>query len=103
MKLLLLLACTLFASSMSAQDDCVTNLRGEKVCKNGQTGAAVNPNTGNAAVAQTNQNGVKTTQTTKMEWVCPNAPMARTALRARTIRAVQRKSKPLANRQSAVS
>lgn len=64
MKLLLFLACTLFASNMFAQDDRVTNLRGEKVCKNGQTAAAVNPNTGNAGVAQTDQNGVKTTQTT---------------------------------------
>jgi len=63
MKILSLLACMLFASSVLAQQDCVKNLRGETVCKNGQTAAAVNPNTGNAAVAHKNQNGVTTTQT----------------------------------------
>jgi hypothetical protein len=63
MKILSLLACTLFASSMFAQQDCVKNLRGETVCKNGQTAAAVNPNTGKAAVAHKNPNGVTTTQT----------------------------------------
>ena len=50
------------ASSLLAQD-CVTNLRGQKVCKNGNTAVAVNPNTGNAAVAHKNSNGVTTTQT----------------------------------------
>jgi hypothetical protein len=64
MKILSLLACLLFASSMLAQQDCVKNLRGETVCKNGQSAAAVNPNTGNAAIAQKNQKGVTTTQTT---------------------------------------
>ena len=63
MKILSLLACMFFASSMFAQQDCVKNLRGETVCKNGQTADAVNPNTGNAAVAHKNPNGVTTTQT----------------------------------------
>jgi hypothetical protein len=63
MKILSPLACMFFASSMFAQQDCVKNLRGETVCKNGQTAAAVNPNTGNAAVAHKNPNGVTTTQT----------------------------------------
>jgi hypothetical protein len=63
MKILLTMACMLFASSMFAQDGCVKNLRGETVCKDGQTAAAVNPNTGRAAVAHTNPNGVTTTQT----------------------------------------
>lgn len=72
------LAC-FFASCMSAacrgclistevlravgEEDCFKNLRGETVCKNGQAAAAVNPNTGNAAVAHKNPNGVTTTQT----------------------------------------
>ena len=64
MKALSLLACVLFASNMFAQQDCVKNARGETVCKNGQTAAAANPHTGNAAVAQKNSNGVTTTQTT---------------------------------------
>jgi len=64
MKSFLMMACLFFASSLFA-GDCVKNLRGETVCSNGQTAAAVNPNTGNAAVAQKNQNGVTTTQTTK--------------------------------------
>jgi hypothetical protein len=63
MKFLWLLVCVLIASSMFAQQDCVKNLRGETVCKNGQTAAAVNPNTGNAAIAHKNANGVTTTQT----------------------------------------
>jgi hypothetical protein len=45
MKILSLLACLLFASTVFAQQDCVKNLRGETVCKNGQTAVAVNPNT----------------------------------------------------------
>jgi hypothetical protein len=64
MKSFLMMACLFFASSLFA-GDCVKNLRGETVCSNGQTAAAVNPHTGNAAVAQKNQNGVTTTQTTK--------------------------------------
>ena len=63
MKILPLLACMFCASSLFAQQDCVKNLRGETVCKNGQTAAAANPKTGNAAVAQKNSNGVTTTQT----------------------------------------
>src|SRR6266851_1502786 len=63
MKLLLLMmACVLLASGLSAQD-CVKNRRGETVCSNGQTAAVANPNTGNAAVAHKNQNGVTTTHT----------------------------------------
>ena len=38
-------------------------MRGETICNNGQSGAAYNPNTGKAAVSQTNENGVKTFQT----------------------------------------
>ena len=37
--------------------------RGQTVCSNGKTAVAVNPNTGNAAVAHKNPNGVTTTQT----------------------------------------
>ncbi len=59
---LLMLACVVFTSSIYAQD-CVKNLRGETVCKNGQSAAAYNPKTGNAAAAQKNANGVTTTQT----------------------------------------
>ena len=62
MKTLWMMTCLLFAMSLFA-GDCVKNRRGETVCSNGQTAAAVNPNTGNAAVAQKNQNGVTTTQT----------------------------------------
>ncbi|HWY71431.1 MAG TPA: hypothetical protein VNX88_22380 [Terriglobales bacterium] len=65
MKSLVLIGCVFLALSTVAQasQDCVKNRRGETVCKNGQTAAAVNPRTGNAAVAQKNQNGVTTTQT----------------------------------------
>jgi hypothetical protein len=62
MKILLMMACLLLTSGLFAQD-CVKNLRGETVCRNGNTAAAYNPHTGNAAVAQKNSNGVTTTQT----------------------------------------
>ena len=62
MKVLLMMACMLLAWGLFA-DDCVKNARGKTVCSNGQTAAAVNPNTGKAATAQKNQNGVTTTQT----------------------------------------
>jgi hypothetical protein len=62
MKVLLMMTCMFLASSLFAQD-CVKNARGKTVCGNGQTAAAVNPNRGKAAVAQKNQNGVTTTQT----------------------------------------
>src|SRR5450631_772271 len=61
MKILLMMACLLLTSGLSA--DCVKNARGKTICSNGTTTAAVNPNTGNAAVAHTNPNGVTTTQT----------------------------------------
>jgi hypothetical protein len=94
MKVLLLMACTIFSSGVFAAD-CITNLRGQTVCSNGAKAVAVNPNkgtvttaqkypngvtttqssngtkaaynphTGNAAVAQKNQNGVTTTQTSQ--------------------------------------
>ena len=63
MKVLLMMGFLLLASGMSAQD-CVKNARGETVCGNGRTAAAVNPNTGKGAAAHKNSNGVTTTQTT---------------------------------------
>ena len=64
MKMLVILACLFFTTSAFA--DCVTNLRGKTVCSNGQGEAAgYNPNTGTAFKAETNQNGVTTTQTNK--------------------------------------
>jgi hypothetical protein len=64
MKVTLVMACMLFASGFLAAE-CVKNARGKTVCSDGQTAAAANPNTGNAAVAHKNQNGVTTTQTSK--------------------------------------
>ena len=60
--LLVLLALAASASGAQAQN-CTKNLRGETICSNGQTAAAYNPHTGNAAVAQKNPNGTTTTQT----------------------------------------
>ena len=62
MKALLVVACMCLGSVLSAKADCVKNSRGKTVCSDGTT-AAVNRNTGNAAVSQKNQNGVTTTQT----------------------------------------
>ncbi len=61
MKVLLMLACMLFASGALAAD-CITNLRGKTVCSNGESAIAVNPNTGSVATAQKNQRGVTTAQ-----------------------------------------
>ncbi|MGC2765545.1 MAG: hypothetical protein WB607_08560 [Candidatus Acidiferrum sp.] len=63
MRVLLMMVCIFFASSLFGQD-CVKNARGETVCGNGRTAAAVNPNTGRGAAAHKNSNGVTTTQTT---------------------------------------
>lgn len=60
MKVLLMIACMFFASVSFA--NCVKNARGKTVCSNGQTAAAVNPNTGKARTSQKNQNGVTTSQ-----------------------------------------
>jgi hypothetical protein len=62
MKKFVLITCLLCASSLFA-GNCVKNRRGQTVCSNGKTAVAVNPHTGNAAVAQKNSNGVTTTQT----------------------------------------
>ena len=62
MKVLLLADCVFLASAMIA-GDCVKTARGKTVCSNGHTAAVVNPTTGNATVAQKNQYGVTTTQT----------------------------------------
>jgi hypothetical protein len=65
MRAFVMIACMFFALSVFADDNCYKNLRGETICKNGQTAVAANPHTGNVAVAQKNSNGVTTTQTSK--------------------------------------
>lgn len=62
MKSLSMVVCLFLASSLFA-GDCVKNRRGQTICSNGNTAVAVNPNTGNAAVAQKGANGVTTTKT----------------------------------------
>jgi hypothetical protein len=57
MKVLLLTLSMCLASDLSAKADCVKNARGKTVCSDGTIAAAVNPNTGTAAVAQKNQTG----------------------------------------------
>lgn len=65
MRNLAMMACLLLSPSLFGQQNCVKNARGKTVCSDGQSAAAVNPKTGNAAVAQKNQNGVTTGQTSK--------------------------------------
>jgi hypothetical protein len=94
LKTALFATCILLSSGAMAAD-CVTNVRGQTVCTNGEKAVVVNPNTntvtkvettpsgvttakssngnkaaynsrtGNVAVATTNSNGVKTTNTTR--------------------------------------
>ena len=63
MKILLLLGCLMISSGAFAE--CATNSRGETVCGNGATAGGYNRNTGTAWQSQTNQNGVRTTQTNR--------------------------------------
>src|SRR5580704_2688369 len=83
MKVLLAMMCMFIASSLSAQD-CLKNARGETVCGNGRSAAAVNPNTGRGAAAHKNSNGVTTTQTTSGGKAKTKNGTARPALRAST-------------------
>jgi hypothetical protein len=63
MKALVILAFLVATSNAFAE--CATNSRGESVCGNGQTAGGYNRNTGTAWKSQTNQNGVRTTQTNR--------------------------------------
>ena len=51
--------------STSAFASCYTNAYGRVECNNGSSAGGYNPNTGNAWHSQTNQNGVKTTQSSR--------------------------------------
>jgi hypothetical protein len=63
MKTLVVLACIILSANAFAE--CATNARGETACGNGQTAGGYNRNTGTAWQSQTNQNGVRTTQTNR--------------------------------------
>lgn len=60
MRILALLVCLMTISNAFAE--CATNSRGETACGNGQAAGGYNRNTGTAWTSQTNQNGVRTTQ-----------------------------------------
>jgi hypothetical protein len=83
MKNIVLIACLFLASSLFA-GDCVKNRRGETICSNGKTAVAVNPNTGNAAVAQKNSNGVKATSTGNSGVNTAQGPNSAAAVNSRT-------------------
>lgn len=63
MKTLIILACVMLSANAFAE--CAKNARGETVCGNGQSAGGYNQNTGKAWTSQTNQNGVRTTQTNR--------------------------------------
>jgi hypothetical protein len=56
---------TLMVFSSSAFAACYTNSYGRVECSNGSSAGGYNSHTGTAWHSQTNQNGVKTTQTSK--------------------------------------
>jgi hypothetical protein len=58
-----IVACLAFASVASAE--CRVTPGGRRVCDNGEDAAAYNPRTGNAATAETHDNGVTDTQTSR--------------------------------------
>lgn len=62
-KMILLAACLLFSSITSA--DCVKSATGKLVCGNGENAGSYNPNTGKTRKTETNDAGVKTTQTNR--------------------------------------
>jgi hypothetical protein len=61
MKVFLMLACVAFSSGVFAAD-CVTNLRGQTVCSNGEKAVAANPNRGTVTTAQKHPSGLTTAQ-----------------------------------------
>jgi hypothetical protein len=73
MKTVSIVACLLFASGAFAAD-CHTNLRGQTVCSNGQSAAAVNPSTGTVTTAQKSQSGVTTAQNSNGTKAAYNPP-----------------------------
>src|SRR5882757_9575681 len=62
MKILLILAFTLVASDVLAED-CITTATGKTVCRPGESAAAVNPATGTVTTAQKYPSGVTTAET----------------------------------------
>jgi hypothetical protein len=62
MKVLLILAFTLAASDVLAED-CITTVTGRTVCKPAKSAAAVNPATGTVTTAQKSPSGVTTAET----------------------------------------
>jgi hypothetical protein len=65
MKMKTVFLLMLFCSAHALASDCVTNRYGKVVCSNGQKAVKVNPNTGTAATAQKNANGVTTTKSSR--------------------------------------
>jgi hypothetical protein len=63
MKILLILACALLCSNVSAE--CARSATGRTVCNNGQQAGGYNSNRGTAWKSEKNQAGVSTTQTSK--------------------------------------
>lgn len=64
-KITLLAGCFLLSTSVFADADCVRTATGKVVCGNGENAGSYNPNTGTAKKTETNDLGVKTTETSR--------------------------------------
>ena len=62
---MLLASCLVLSSAAFANADCVRTATGKVVCGNGENAGSYNPNTGNARKTETNDLGVKTTETSR--------------------------------------
>lgn len=64
-RMMLFVGCCVLSSAASANSDCVRTATGKVVCGNGQNAGSYNPNTGTVKKTETNDLGVKTTETSR--------------------------------------
>jgi hypothetical protein len=64
-KIMLLAGCWVLSSAAFANADCVRTATGKLVCGNGENAGSYNPNTGTVMKTETNDYGVKTTETSR--------------------------------------
>lgn len=64
-RILLLAGCWVLSSGAFADTDCVRTATGKVVCSNGENAGSYNPNTGAVKKTETNDYGVKSTETSR--------------------------------------
>lgn len=64
-RIILLAGCFVLSSPVFANADCVRTATGKVICGNGENAGSYNPNTGAVKKTETNDYGVKTTETSR--------------------------------------